>query len=121
MGSSGSGAVNQVQILPGALPGAGGLSDGDWVVIVRRLRLSLREGEVIRCLVCEQKDRVIAVQLGISTHTVRSHLERIFRKLGVHTRVGVVVAVFSEALKIVREGATTSQLQETTSMLGGEE
>ncbi len=53
---------------------------GDWAMVVRRLRLSVREAEIIRCIIAEQKDRVIAAQLGISTHTVRSHLERIFRK-----------------------------------------
>ena len=87
--------------------GEGLLSGDDWEKTVRRLRLSVREGEVIRCLIAEQKDRVIAVQLGISTHTVRSHLERIFRKLSVHTRTGVVVAVLSEALKIVGESQAT--------------
>lgn len=46
MGSSGSGAVNPAQ----TLPGAGGLSEYNWAMIVRRLRLSMREGEIIRCI-----------------------------------------------------------------------
>ena len=49
----------------------------------------------------EQKDRAIAHQLGISYNTLRTQLSRLYRKLGVQTRIGVAVAVFSEAMKIV--------------------
>ena len=49
------------------------------------------------------KDRAIAHQLGISYNTLRTQLGRLYRKLGVQTRIGVAVAVFSEAMKIVAE------------------
>ena len=59
--------------------------------------------EVI-CGICdEQKDQTIAHELGINYNTLHTHLSRLYRKLGVQTRVGVVMAVFSEAPKIVRE------------------
>jgi len=49
-------------------------------------RLSRRESEVM-CWVREGKrNGEIAVILGISSHTVRKHLENTFSKLGVETR-----------------------------------
>ncbi len=105
----------------GGSGGEGLLSSGDWAVVVRRLRLSKREAQIICLIVTEQKDRAIALELGISYNTLRTQLSRLYRKLGVQTRVGVMVTVFSEALKIVAEGPTTSQSQETTSTLRGEE
>ena len=51
----------------------------------------------------KQKDRAIALALGISYNALRTQLSRLYRKLGVQTRIGVVVAVFSEALRIVGE------------------
>lgn len=86
---------------PRALPGAGRLCDGVWAVVVRRLRLSRREAQIIRCIVTELKDQAIAHELGISYNTLRTQLSRLYRKLGVRTRVGVAVAVFSEALRMI--------------------
>ena len=51
----------------------------------------------------ELKDQPIAHDLGISYNTLRTQLSRLYRKLGVQTRVGVVVAVFCEAMRIVAE------------------
>lgn len=59
---------------------------------------------IIRDTVIELKDRAIAHQLGISYNTLRTQLGRLYRKLGVQTRIGVAVAVFSEAMRIVAEG-----------------
>ena len=47
--------------------------------------------------------RAIAHQLGISYNTLRTQLTRLYRKLGVQSRIGVAVAVFSEAMRIVAE------------------
>ena len=83
--------------------GRGELSAHDCAVVAARLRLSTREAQIIRGLMTERKDHAIAHQLGVSYNTLRTQLSRLYRKLGVQTRVGVVVAVFSETLKIVRE------------------
>ena len=51
-----------------------------------KLGFSPREAE-IALLLCERRtDAEIARALGISWHTVRSHIERIFTALGCHTR-----------------------------------
>jgi DNA-binding NarL/FixJ family response regulator len=53
--------------------------------------LSKREGEVVRLVSEGLTNRGISVQLGLSEHTVRNYLFRIFDKLGVSTRVELVL------------------------------
>ena len=49
--------------------------------------LTTRESEVLELLVQSLKGREIAEQLGISRNTVRSHMQSIFHKLNVHSRL----------------------------------
>jgi DNA-binding CsgD family transcriptional regulator len=51
-----------------------------------RFGFSARESEVALLLAERRTDAEIAKALGISWHTVRSHIERIFELLGCHTR-----------------------------------
>ncbi|MEO8707785.1 MAG: LuxR C-terminal-related transcriptional regulator, partial [Lacisediminihabitans sp.] len=48
--------------------------------------LGRRELEVLECLAAGLRNRAIAGQLGISENTVKFHVSRIFRKLGVSSR-----------------------------------
>ncbi len=52
--------------------------------------LSRRELDVLRCLVGGMSNREIADALSISTSTVNTHTNRIYEKLGVHSRVQAV-------------------------------
>jgi DNA-binding CsgD family transcriptional regulator len=54
--------------------------------------LSDREFEVLAIVVEDKTDREIASRLAISERTVRAHVSRIIRKLGVASRVGAAVA-----------------------------
>lgn len=56
--------------------------------------LSRRELDVLRQLVAGAPTEVIAVELGVSTHTVRKHTQHILGKLGVHSKLqaGAVAA-----------------------------
>ena len=49
-------------------------------------RLTRREAEILTAVATGATNREIAHSLSISPHTVRVHLERIYEKLGVHTR-----------------------------------
>jgi DNA-binding NarL/FixJ family response regulator len=49
-------------------------------------RLTERERQVVRLIALGLSYKEIAEQLSIAVHTVRRHSERIFRKLGVHSR-----------------------------------
>ena len=67
-----------------------------WRVIANSLRISDRELQIIQEIFDDRKESAIAADLTISVHTVHTHLERLYRKLGVNTRVGLVVCILSE-------------------------
>jgi PAS domain S-box-containing protein len=50
-----------------------------------------REAEVLRMLACGATNKAIAETLGISTTTVRNHIEHLLAKLGVHSKLEAVV------------------------------
>jgi DNA-binding NarL/FixJ family response regulator len=58
--------------------------------------LSKREGDVVRLVSEGLTNRGISAQLGLSEHTVRNYLFKIFDKLGVSTRVELVLYCFQE-------------------------
>ncbi len=70
------------------------LTDAEWAQLQRKLRLTDRELEVLRCLFEEQPDEAIARSLDISQSTVRAHLMKLFRKCKCRTRTGVVASAF---------------------------
>jgi DNA-binding NarL/FixJ family response regulator len=56
--------------------------------------LSRREQEVVRCVAEGLSNREIAQRLGLTEHTVKNYLFRIFDKLGVSKRVEVVLYAY---------------------------
>jgi two-component system nitrate/nitrite response regulator NarL len=56
--------------------------------------LSKREQDVVRCVAEGLSNREIATRLKLTEHTVKNYLFRIFDKLGVSSRVEVVLYVF---------------------------
>ncbi|MFC7310343.1 response regulator transcription factor [Streptomyces monticola] len=60
--------------------------------------LTPRELEVLRLLGRGASNRIIGRELGISDHTVRSHLQAVFRKLGVAHRTQAVTAALQYGL-----------------------
>ena len=71
------------------------LSGEAWARLVRSLGLSPREAEIVALLLSDDnRDDSIAEQLAISRHTVHTHLERLYRKVGASSRSQVVTRVF---------------------------
>ena len=60
--------------------------------------LTDREREILQCLIAEQTQKQIAVALGLSPHTVDTHLRNIYAKLHVHSRGGAVAKALQERL-----------------------
>lgn len=56
--------------------------------------LSKREEDVVRCVAKGLSNRETASQLGLTEHTVKNYMFRIFDKLGVSSRVEVVLYAF---------------------------
>lgn len=63
--------------------------------------LSKREQEVVRCVAEGLSNREIAGRLKLTEHTVKNYLFRIFDKLGVSSRVEVVLYVFRTRREVV--------------------
>jgi len=59
--------------------------------------LSKREMEVVRCLARGFTNREIAKQMGLSQHTVKNYLFRVFDKLGVSSRVELLFMTLSQS------------------------
>ena len=53
--------------------------------------LSVREREVLTCVVKGQTNKEIAQTLFLSTHTVITHRRNIARKLGIHSTAGLTI------------------------------
>ena len=63
------------------------LSKQAWAQISRSLALSARERQILRGIFDDRTEFAIAANLGISPHTVHSHIERLYHKLAVTDRV----------------------------------
>jgi DNA-binding CsgD family transcriptional regulator len=83
------------------------LSDEEWLILFESLRLSPREAQVAQAIFDDESEVAIADALALSTHTVHSYLERLYRKLQVNSRCGLVVRIFAEyvALRSAGDGA----------------
>ena len=88
------------------------LSDLAWNEVARSLRLSPRELQILRGMFDNATESTIAAGLGLSPHTVHSHLNRLFRKLSVSTRSELVVRVWQEwkVLTTTPDGCSRSPL-----------
>ena len=58
--------------------------------------LTPRQREVLKLVAGDMKNHEIALELGLTEHTVRNYVFQIFEKLGVSSRVGLVLYALSE-------------------------
>jgi DNA-binding NarL/FixJ family response regulator len=58
--------------------------------------LTPRQREVVKLVTEDMKNHEIALELGLKEHTVRNYMLQIFEKLGVSSRVGLVLYALGE-------------------------
>jgi DNA-binding CsgD family transcriptional regulator len=56
------------------------------------VRVSQRQEQILRLVAAGLSDKEIAAQLNLSPHTVRSHLQRLYRERGFRNRAEAVAA-----------------------------
>lgn len=88
------------------------LSDSIWSHLSQRLRLSPKEAEVVRGLLNKRSETGIAKEMGVSRHTVHTHIKRLYRKLRITSRSAAIAHVFEEYLRLERSlGIELSQAE----------
>lgn len=80
-----------------------------WPQVAASLRLTAQQRRVVELLLTGKRDKQIASELGIAFATVRTHLDRIFARVGVADRVELILKVFATA-RVVRAGAACRQV-----------
>ena len=73
-----------------------------WAEIAQSLRLTRRELEIVRGVFDDRTELAIAADLGISSHTVHTHIDRLRRKLSVVDRATLILLVVEEFLRLTR-------------------
>jgi DNA-binding NarL/FixJ family response regulator len=75
-------------------------------------RLTAREREVLVLVACGLSNREVASWLTVSLETVKSHVKRIFAKLGVRDRAQAVVAAYEA--RLIAPGGDSVELPRST-------
>jgi ATP/maltotriose-dependent transcriptional regulator MalT len=96
--TNGRASENSVKLKPIVRRDRSILPRDAWETIAKSLRISDRELEIVQGIFDDRKEFAIADELKISMHTVHTHLERLYRKLGVSSRLGLVLCILSEYL-----------------------
>ena len=87
-------------------------TEHQWQRIAQRLELSRRELEIVRLVLEDAEEQSIAAQFGTSINTVRTQLKRLYWKLGVRSRVGLVLGIIREHLDRSKEAEPTLRLHD---------
>lgn len=73
--------------------------------------LTEREREVLSLLMDGGSNAAVAAVLGISPHTVRTHVHRVFTKMGVHSRVEAAAVAAVEGLTSYSTSVTATTVE----------
>jgi len=60
------------------------------------IELPPRQREIVALIAEGLRDKEIANRLGVSTRTIRTHLERLYDKYGIHSRGAAVALWYQE-------------------------
>jgi DNA-binding NarL/FixJ family response regulator len=65
-----------------------------WAAVIKELRFSEQQDRIVGLLLLGLDNKAIAGELGITVPTLRTYLDRIYRRTGVSNRVTLAVRVF---------------------------
>jgi DNA-binding CsgD family transcriptional regulator len=68
----------------------------DLIEIFRQWNLNHREQEIVRLIISDHCNKEIAKHLGISLNTIKGYMKLLMRKVGVHTRAGVISTLLTK-------------------------
>lgn len=71
------------------------LARSSWTAIAGELRLSGRQTEIVRGVLDNLDVDQIAAKLQIKPRTVRAHVEKVYKRLGLRNRCELVLLVFA--------------------------
>ena len=76
------------------------LSEHAWSEIASALDITKRELQIVQSVFDNLPKTAIAQRLGISAHTVHTHLNRLFKKLTVTTRTELVLRIIEQMITL---------------------
>jgi len=76
------------------------LTPTEWCDVAHSLTLSARQLRIVRSMFDDKTEGEIAEKLGISSHTVHGNILRLYHKLGVRSRVQILLRVFKAHLAL---------------------
>ena len=83
-------------------------SEQQWSCLQEALGTTPREQQVIEHVFDDDHNAAIAEAMGISPSTVHTYMDRLYRRLGVNSRVALVTRVFQVFLDLPCEQDGTS-------------
>lgn len=75
-----------------------------WQHVVDTFELSPQQARIVSLILQGKPDKLIAAEMGLTRDTIRTYLRRVFDRMGVDDRVGVVLCIFALCLDRMREG-----------------
>jgi DNA-binding CsgD family transcriptional regulator len=69
------------------------ISEQEWTQLRQHLSLSAREAEILKRVIYGKSTGEIAYELGLSTRTVRTKIDRMYKEFDLSDRVNLVLHV----------------------------
>lgn len=92
---------------------AANVPDQVWEDVGRTLKLSGRELQIVRGMFSDKIQYAIAADLGISPHTVHTHIERLYHKLEVTNRSQLLVSIMTVFVTLAASARVTPPARPT--------
>lgn len=70
------------------------VSEKEWGLLKETAGLSPRQADIVKHIIRGKSDRQIASELNITVPTVRTHIDRLFRKFDLNDRLELLVYIF---------------------------